>query len=124
MAQQARVVANVDGAALAEKDTGRGIGPVSKAGGLGVAIAGALATLTVALLTVFGIVVDPVLVATGTTLLGAGLSLLFMYFTPSKKIVEVIEVIAKQDLDSDGTVGPDNTDVGVTPTDIEDRPVI
>lgn len=111
-----RVLARIDGSTPANADDGKGIGPVGKAGALGVALAGVLAGIAVAVLAVFGIFLDPSLVLTGTTLLGIALNLLFTYFTPSKKIIEVVEVFAKEDIDGDSIIGASHIPVNPDPT--------
>lgn len=118
MAQQ--VVASIDGSTPANADDGKGIGPVGTAGALGVALAGVIAGITVAILAVFGIILDPSIILAGTSLLGVLLNLLFTYFTPSKKIIEVVEVFAKEDIDADGHIG--SSSLSVTPVDPTPNP--
>ena len=106
MAQTTKVVAAVNGSAPPADDNGHGFGPVAKAGGLGFVLAGIIMGIVTGVCASLGVVLDPFLVSNVTTLLGGVLGLVFMYFTPSKKIIEVIEVTTNRDVDGDGNVGP------------------
>lgn len=107
MAQTRNTVATVSGSApLANSDNGHGFGPVARSGGLGFILAGIIMGIVTGVAFSLGYELDPFLVSNLTTLLGGALGMIFMYFTPSKKVIEVVEVITNQDIDQDGVTGP------------------
>lgn len=110
------IITKIDGTKPTNKEDGRGYGPVGKSNSLAIGVAGVVSTIVVAILLVNGIVLDPALVSGGTAALALGLGVLFTYFTPSRKIIEVVEVVSNRDLDGDTVVG--NNPSPVPPNDV------
>ena len=118
-------VAVVDGSAPPAQDSGHGFGPVASSGGLGLVLAGVIMAVVTGVASSLGHTLDPFLISNVTTLLGGLLGMVFMYFTPSKKVIEVIEVVTSQDLDNDGIAGPvvniNVPETGTVPVIVEDK---
>ena len=118
-------LAVVDGSAPPAQDSGHGFGPVARSGGLGFVLAGVIMAIVTGVASSLGHTLDPFLISNVTTLLGGLLGMIFMYFTPSKKVIEVIEVVTNQDLDNDGITGPvvniNVPETGTVPIIVEDK---